>query len=66
MKMKYDDFFSCKYALRKIDIISSCFSFRFGFKPFLTFASVLILASMVTIAGLVGDEDSYPVAGIDT
>ena len=59
-------FFSCKYALHKLDIIPSCFSFRFGFKLFFTFASVLILASMVTIAALVGDEDSYPVAGIDT
>ena len=42
-----------------------CFYCRFGFKPFLTFAGVLILASMVTIACLVGDEDLTPVAFFD-
>ena len=41
------------------------FPCRFGFKPFLTFASVLVLASMATIAGLVGDKDLSPSTSFD-
>ena len=38
---------------------------RYGFKTLFTLASVLILASMATIAGLVGDKDLDPVGTLD-
>ena len=59
--MRYKLTFHATGARRNVVL----FSHRFGFKPFLTFASVLTLTSMVTIGGLVGDKNLSPVSSLD-